>query len=241
MRLRRFTDHGIEQFRTYLDALRRDPRLPPPRDLLKNDSICEDVEPAIEVEERAFENRLSAAEYLFNLFKHADLPATQLDKGLWSWLALFYFDCLCPPAHDGRRKPKEDACYIPDQDNFRRYYRHLLAGPYLIYSAHHTQPEIAMALLCQPVHIIDDVVEQIAAHQALVSNQTVVEVATRLYYVPGATRPKRGAGGKGPGSARRLVGILNQLDVTYDLPALTADELLKLLPEEFDRFAKTSA
>jgi hypothetical protein len=41
--------------------------------------------------------------------------------GLWSWLALFYFDQLCKPPMLGNRKPLEDAVYLlEDRFSFRR-------------------------------------------------------------------------------------------------------------------------
>lgn len=77
---------------------------------------------------------------------------------------------------------------------------------------------------------------QIAAYQELVTNPSVVELTTRLYYDPKTATTKAGAGGKGPGSPRRLVTVLNQFDLTWDLYAATADELVKLLSGEFKRF-----
>ncbi|MFQ5653524.1 MAG: hypothetical protein ACE5GW_02190 [Planctomycetota bacterium] len=44
------------------------------------------------------------------------------------------------------------------------------------------------------------------------------------------------AGGKGRGSARRLADLANQLDLTWDLHTMKAEELLEILPAEFDRF-----
>ena len=97
-------------------------------------------------------------------------------------------------------------------------------------------PERAMAFLCKPPHIITDIEAQIGASQELVTNPAVVELTTRLYYDPETKKTKPGAGGKGPGSPRRLVAVLGQLDLTWDLYASTSDELLKLLPKEFNKF-----
>jgi hypothetical protein len=81
-----------------------------------------------------------------------------------------------------------------------------------------------------------DIVEQLASRQELVTNRAVVGAATKLYYDATRMAARRGAGGKGPGSPRRLADILNQLDLTWDLYAIADDDLISKLPAEFDRF-----
>lgn len=112
----------------------------------------------------------------------------------------------------------------------------MLLGPYLIYRAHLDKPDRAMALLCRPPHIVAELEAQIAAYQELVTNPSVVELATKLYYDPQTKTTKSGTGGKGPGSPRRLVTVLSQYDLTWDLYSATTDELMNLLPNEFERF-----
>ncbi len=70
----------------------------------------------------------------------------------------------------------------------------------------------------------------------LVTNRGVAEFATRRYYDPAKKSFKRGAGSSVKGAARRLASMLNQFDLTFYLYGVTADELLALLPKEFDRF-----
>jgi len=128
--------------------------------------------------------------------------------------------------------------YIPELGNFRKYYRHLLLGPFVIYQAHLSRIEVARCLLVGPVHRINDVVEQLASRLEWVSNPTVMGVATRLYVDREQETYKKGAGGKGPGSPRRLSDILDQFDLTYDLAGMEIDDLYQLLPTEFNTFKK---
>ena len=51
---------------------------------------------------------------------------------------------------------------------------------------------------------------------------------------------KRGAGSSVKGAARRLAALLNQLDLTFYLYGMSADELVILLPKEFDRFRQVA-
>lgn len=237
--VRRLNDLGIQRFSEFLDSLKTDAPQGPPVDILADPQTSEDLGCQIYIEKKSFASRFEAAEYLYKNLDTSGLKGIERDRGLWAWLSLFYFDQLCPADEGGRRKPGELARWLPDVTNYKRYYRHLLAGPYLIYRAHRDQPKRALALLCQPLHSPGDIVEQLASRQEIVTNKAIVECATKLYVDPKTGKPKTGAGGKGAGSARRLADVLNQLDLTWDLYAMSADQLLKLLPPEFDRFRQS--
>ena len=47
---------------------------------------------------------------------------------------------------------------------------------------------------------------------------------------------KRGAAGKGAGSARRFVRIIRQYQMTYDLNSMNGKEIVELLPYEFAKW-----
>jgi hypothetical protein len=93
-----------------------------------------------------------------------------------------------------------------------------------------------MALLCGPIYKQGDIVEQLASRQELITNKSLIGVATVLYYDSTSGRAKRGAGGKGLGSPRRLADIIDQFNLTWDLYTMTLEEILELLPDEFDKF-----
>ena len=96
-------------------------------------------------------------------------------------------------------------------------------------------------MLCNPLWQPGEIAEQLASRKELVTNRGVVEAATRLYYDSTTRTFKRGAGTKTRGAPRRLADLLNQLDLTYYLYGMAADELLALLPKEFDRFRLKAA
>lgn len=239
MTLRRLNDVGLASFVAFLDSLKTDSPRGVPRQLLTAPESSEAVDGEIEIEARAFGSRLEAAGYLDE--RLSGLKGVERDRGLWAWLALFYFEQLCPPDKQGRRKPGELARWIPEPTNYRRYYRHLLLGPFAIFRAHHDNPERALVLLHGHPSKIDDLTGQLAAYQQIVSNKAIMEMATRLYITAGKRSVRRGAGGKGPGSARRLVDIWRQFDVTWDMYAMDADKLLDLMPREFSRFRNASS
>lgn len=232
--LRRLTEPGLDAFGAYLDQLKADPKLAPPTYLLTDPTTSQ---PAADVEidpSRTFPRRLEAARYLDEILTTAALPAVERDHGLWAWLTLLFFDQVCPTGKGGARKPKARVVYIPAVADFQRYYRHALLGPYTVLRAN--GEENALALLLSPVHIMTDIVEQLASRQGRITNPTVVGTATRLYVDRDALTYKPGARGSGDGSPRRLTAVLDQLDLTYDLYGTTVEELVSLLPKEFSRF-----
>ena len=236
MKTRRLNEAGIQKMVEFLDSLTIPAPQPVPVDTLTDARFSEPFEPELEIESRSFETRFEAAEYLSGAFERAGVTNVERDRALWAWLGLFYFESLCPKDGEGRYRPGALARWIPEVENYQRYYRHLLAGPYRIYRAHRDDPDRALALLCTAPSTMGDIVEQIASRQELVTNNAVVGAATDLYVNPASRRQKRGGGGKGPGSPRRFADVLNQLDLTFDLYAMTRNELLALLPREFDRF-----
>lgn len=236
MRVARLNTAGIDCFASWLDKLKIDPAIESPDSLLSDPAHIDVLDQEIDVEIRCFVSRFDAAEYFFNKFATAGLDNVETDRGLWTWLSLFYINAVCPADSSGERKPRESARYILDPTNYQRYYRHLLAGPYRIYRAYHDDPKIALSFLCQPLSKFGDVVEQLASRQELVTNRGVVSLVTKLYVDHMTGKLKRGAGGKSAGSPRRLSDILDQFDLTWDLYTATSDELLKVLPREFNKF-----
>ena len=233
MNLRRLKEQGISHFTDFLDSLTGETPLPYPSTLLTDPDAAEEVSPPVEIEQRTFGSRYAAAKYLFNLFKDLGLTNIERDRGLWSWLSLFYFEELCPPDGKGGRKPgrRERWLLVPTS---RRFYLHQLAGPYQIYRAHQTNPRITIGLLCGPLNIIPRVYEEVAESPTLIASPAVVETATRLYYNPKTNSVRRNRSGNG--GPRRFVGVLAQFDVTWDISSLSTDDLWKLLPEEFSQF-----
>jgi hypothetical protein len=204
--------------------------------MLEDSALTDLVSPEIEVQQRQFATRLEVGRYLNEVIEKGGIGLPERDRGLWTWLTLFYFDELCPADGNGNRNPQDEARLLPLLDNHQRFYRHLLLGPYLIVRAHRDNPERAIAMLCNPLWKPGEIVEQLASRKELVTNHAVAEVATRLYYDPEAGSFKRGAGSSVKGAARRLAALLNQFDLTYYLYGMSADELMALLPKEFDRF-----
>ncbi|MEV7132661.1 hypothetical protein AB0N24_07200 [Arthrobacter sp. NPDC093128] len=193
----------------------------------------------IDYEVRPFSDRQEAAEFFHLLLEPLteDHPALEYDDGLWTWLSLKWIDILAPvDPKSGVRMIRRADRYILRPNDYQTYYRHYLSGPYRIYKAHLDDIASVRAVLANPVNQPGEVVEQLASKQDIISNRTLMGVATRLYVDPNTNNLKTGSRSKGGGSPRRLADVLYQLDQTWDTGAMSADEVISLLPKEFDRF-----
>lgn len=239
--LRRLNEQGISGFIDFLRAIEADGSVPVPLGVLTDGGTSEELPVKLEVDERTFGDRMDAGQYLYEIFSRGGALRLDRDRGVWAWLSLFYFEQLCPRGTDGRREPGELARWVPSGHAFR-YYRHLLAGPYLIYKAYRDMPEKAKIILCQPLDRPGDFVEQLASRQEFVQNKAIIEAASLLYFDDKSQRPKRGAAPTDhrPGTLRRFVDVTNQLDLNWDLFSLSAEQLIRMLPAEFHPYKPVS-
>lgn len=229
-RLRSLNARGIEEFRGFLQRIRDGEEFRASPAILYLDDYSTSLPRAIEIAPRTFASKFEAAEYLAGVLQ--DLAAQEDDAGLWSWLALFYFDQLSPVDAAGKRAPREDYHYIPSAGFGWHHGRHLLAGPYKLFTLHRRN---ARLLLYPPVHQHGAFIYQLGFRRDLITNRGLIEAIDLLYWDAKRKRPKRGASTDSrPGNLRRLIAVIQQLDFNYDLYGMRADEILHLLPPEFD-------
>jgi hypothetical protein len=238
-RLRRLSGRGIETFREYLQKIREGEEFQASPAILHVDDFSSPVDPSIDIRMTEFKSKFEAASYLARALEPLHGPALHADAGLWSWLALFYFEQLSPKDGEGRRRPREDYHYIPWMGDGWQSDRHLLAGPFKIFMTHGDR---ARLLLYPPVHQHGQFVYDLGFRRELITNRGLIEAIDILYWDAKRGRPKRGAttASRG-GNLRRLIAVLQQLDFNYDLYGMTAAEILELLPNEFDGWKPTTA
>jgi len=234
--IRRLNDHGIEAMEEFLDSFKTGEDRP----LSDIDEILESSETTIHTPKvvrfdrsRIFERRFDLAEYLSTRIPALGLQDPTRDKGLWAWLALAWFDQLAP-IKNGKRKVGERAKWI--HLGKWKTYRHLVLGPYMLFQSNRDNPQRAMSVLFNPPHTPGELVGQLAATDRIVQSVSAISAASTMYYDFDQEKPKRGAGGSGPGSPRRYRTVLDQFDRTYDLQSMNERGLFNLLPREFNRF-----
>lgn len=236
MLIRVLNKEGIGRFARFIESY--DPEFPEkaPFELLVNPKMSLDLgDVEIEIERREFTNKFEAGKYFHDLFNGNEPPNVDANTGLWSWLALFFFDELCPKG----TRPGETARWVLMQDVWIRYYRHLLATPYRIYKFNADHIDRVMALLGGRVDRPGELMAQFASRKDIITNRPLLEAINTLYWDAGRQAIRRGAGGKGSGSARNLASMLNEFELTWDFASMTPEGIIELLPAQFDRFRKS--
>jgi len=239
MRLARFNAAGLERMSAFLASLTTETPEEYPANVLTDRDLTGHLPQDVDLPSIHFDSRMEAARFLHEFFMSHEVSGIERDIGLWSWLALYYFDQLCPADENGKRRPGEQARWILNASG-RRYYRHLLAGPYFVYRAHRDNPARAMALLCGPLHAPNTAYWQLSENQQLLRNPAIVEAATILYYNTKNGKLRRGAGRHGLGGVKRFAAVLSQFDVTWDLHSMSAQDIIEMLPGEFDGFKRNT-
>jgi hypothetical protein len=238
IQVRAFTIEGIGLFRTFLESAREGDPSPFPMDSLISENISEIILPGLELEQKVFHTKAEMVNYLYtNIATIRDIPFN--NKGLWTWLAALYFESICP-LRNGQRKVQEDAKYILNVEHWGRYYRHLIAAP--IRLCHELKGQVKIYLAGTPDKH-GDLLEQLASRQEIATNPGIIEAATALYWDEEGNRIKRGVLKKeGFGILRRFTrDIIPQFQMTYDLNSMTGQEIIALLPQEFNIWKNNSS
>tara|TARA_R110002072_G_scaffold42064_11_gene118042 strand:+ start:64504 stop:65217 length:714 start_codon:yes stop_codon:yes gene_type:complete len=233
MKLREFNEQGIEAFRAHLNRIREDKKGELPPELLNDPALTNLLKPDIEIEPQLFSSRFDFAEWFFGVLSEMGADPHTLSKGLWCWLSAALFDQVCPVNGKGQRKVGAEPRYIPDLARYTRRYRHLLRTPFLIYHLHSDDPERAMVVLVNPLDKPGELTEQIASRAGIVRCPGMMRMATGLFIDPETRQRKKGASGD---AAARFGVLMNQYQLTWDLPSVDIREFTQLLPREFNRF-----
>jgi hypothetical protein len=232
--IRSFNEEGLNEFERIIGEIRNGITKFLPPDLVSNGHYSEVYEPVINIERIDSKNKNELVPYLAEKMKLSSHKHLYFDKGVWSWLAALYFDNICPADGNGRRKVNETAFYIlRDPKNYTKYYRHLLAYPCRLFSELQSSSKI---FLIGTFLKRGEITEQFGAYQEIALNKGILDAANLMYWDDSTSNLKRGAAGKGAGSARRFVRIIRQYQMTYDLNSMNGHKIVELLPSEFSKW-----
>lgn len=241
MILRRFNDAGMLAFKQFLEAARQNPSAVVPLHLLEDKSFTTVVAPEIHVEPQHFQSRSDAATFLRALLEPLSDHRVANDAELWTWLTLFFFDEVCP-SQNGRRAVKNDYCYIFQPKNSRHFYRHRL---YIAWRALELAPSHNRLFLSGTVPSLDQVTAEVFKRLYLTRVPCIFEVLDRLYWDEKRGRVRPGIVTREkvkPGDLIHRFPIrIRQLEKTYDLISLNADQLIELLGAEFQQGGEVAA
>ena len=232
MKLRRFNEQGVRAFRERLAIMRQNPEAEVPNELIEHSQLTEVVSPEIQVAVEYFETKGEAAQYINAILKSLRAESVATDAGLWTWLSLLFFDSVCP-AGDGKRNVRNDYHYIFEPRNMRHFYRHLL---FISWNVYKLSGRYSRLFLRSRVSVLDHITTDAMKRLFMTRIPCMFEVLDRLYWDEPRKRPRKGITGSRPtpgNLSHRLPLRISQLEKTYDLMSLTADQLIDLLGDEF--------
>lgn len=235
MEIRRFNGRGIQAFTDHLKEIRNNPDSDLPAHLLTDPSFTSVYSPSLHFSApiAPFSSRRIASEYLHSILFPLDQTAVEKDEGLWSWLSASLFRFLCP-TKDGNRVVRSDYTYILDSSNLRFSTRHLL---YLAWRIPIVAPKYNRLLLDTPFESVDTLTDKLMKNLQLTRIPCIFEVIDRIYWDDKTNGRRKGLLHSSKVTAgdltHRFPTRISQLELTYDLASLTADQLVALLGDEF--------
>ena len=157
----------------------------------------------------------------------------RLSNGVCGW-------CPCRDGN-GNRTVRNDYTYIYMPDESRYYYRHLL---FIAWRVKHVAPEHNRLFLDSSLVTLDKMTTEVLKSLYLTRIPCLFELLDRLYWDSANGRPARGIVSPSKVSAGDLIHRfptrIRQLEKTYDLQTLDANQLLEILGDEFQQRAAKS-
>jgi len=259
--LRTFTPAGMSEFQKRWSSASEAGTSLDVQDMLEHVNWTRVVATEAVIEFREFANRRKCGEYFVELFSSVQesLKAASIDPAvsveLWTWLSA----CWCEWLQQKDGKPLrlsnggtlgERSRWIFEPTNRRRYYRHLLAGPYLILVTNQDNPQRVQILLYNDVvNPNTRWVETICGSEEVIFNKQLLGAMSSKLIDPTTGRPNSSAKAltrRGSyfinheideiGTIDRLTQVCNQLVRTWDLNVTDLQQMTNLFGTEFKEF-----
>lgn len=242
VKVRFFTNDGIAQVEQLLKKIRLDKEMykDEVEELVNDPEYTKQVPaPYLIDPERKFKTKKDLCEYFVPLFGFEFLEANRKNAGLWTWLALVYYNQFVKTVK-GAVKLSSNARWIFDHNNYRLSVRHIVAGPIYLYQDFlATSEEVKDMLFFSDPKEFGGFIDAITYKMEGTRIPALMQAAAALYYDP--TSPKKVKKGvtsqDRPGTVRELLRVASQLAQTRDFYGVNdTEELLRILPPQFDRF-----
>jgi len=226
--VRRFNEKGLDWYRQVMLGTMPEGQLDP-----ESEALTERVSGSMPFTVEKVETAKALARIVRGALDGIDIRDTLGDTGMWAWLTFVFRDVAFRMSKDGTRIVGEYHRWYPsDPNDWQKGQRHLVRMPVILLE---TLGSDADHLLCNPPHTLPEVREQLTSRSDML-NSAFQKVARRLYYDESKQRLKKGVGGKGAGSARRLSTFKRQFDVTWELEVVSPEHVMTILPKEFEKF-----
>ena len=237
--LRYFTQAGIDEFRCQLESFEQTGSFHQIESVLTDSALSVQIESKKSIEVVEFEDRFNCGQYFY---EKIGMVATELKsagvnptghRGLWTWLGALWVEQLLKNSKRNFFVGAHERYVL--STSMRRDYRHLLYGPWLVYSAGSKNLELIRIALNDLVTKDSAVFEQLASRKEIISNTSALELVNKCYRdtATGAVY-SQALRGDIPGGLRRFGAVYSQLAVNFDLHNMDVNEIRHLLPDEFE-------
>ena len=200
---------------------------------LDDPSIVSPIEGTSELVVREYETARDLAQAVIDSLSVGGVRDSLPRIGLWCWLTFVFRHQLFSQDESGRWNSGEVHRWLAsDPNDWRKGQRHLIRMPAQLLAEFGVDAD---HLLCGRPSVLPEIREQLTSQQDMF-DRSFQRLARSLYFDSKNRKLKVGAGGKGPGSPRRLAQVRRQFDITWDLASLDDTALMEMLPGEFERF-----
>jgi len=238
LRMRYFSQEGIDEFERHLTTMEDSDERHSLGTLLEDSALTTPLEKSRSLEVQEFADRFHCGRYFYKKIEIAseELKAAGVNpvghRGLWTWFAAAWLEHLLMDSKGNFFVGARERYIL--STSARRDYRHLLYGPWLLYTAALENPDLVQIALRDPVTKDSPVFEQLASRKEIVTNVAALKLVNKCYrdtatdaVYPQAIR------GDIAGGLRRFGAVYSQLAVNFDLQNMKEDEIEILLPAEF--------
>jgi hypothetical protein len=234
MFVRRFNSKATDIFKDRILALGKDEHEEVNfEDLLEDNTYSVLLQQNIEIKASSFTSSFALGKYLNALLNDVENTKLMNDIQLWNWLSCFYFDLITMNKKSGKREIGEVKRYILDSSSVNFYKHHIFSSWYFF----NLFQDRSRIILNTPVWSIGKVSRLIANNKYIINYPELIELIYDLYWDFNSSRSKKDyLNEKIPGNITRFTTVINQLMLTYDIFSLSANEILDLLPSEFDKW-----
>ena len=240
-------EEGLNAFRGLLSNRKKNKILSPVEEIAFDKKFTSETSFKAKIDlDKKFKDRYDIAKYLNNIMHNefiANKDQYEQDIGLWSWIALVYFDQISE--------------VIRANDNYilnthpQRWYRHCIFGPYYLFERYGDHSRLYIS---GNITEMGNGIEQAISRNFLMSNKVARELMTILYADPNnngiakkdtlSTTAKKAkqilkngkASKRGYGGIARFSSVFKQIRLTCYVHTISPSMLLEMMGDEFKKW-----
>jgi hypothetical protein len=240
--IRSFNAAGIERFEALLLSIENGAADPSCLDALRYDpELTEVLVTDVEIPVGPFTRKFDVGMAVLSAVSSEQAEELLRNDDVWPWLSVVFRQSLF--VHSKKRGLVGDFSRhvvqaLASRDSKARH-RHLVRGAVNMIVKLGPDVEFLMGAPDQHVKFEEQIMSRTERTQ-LASSREFAHAVARLYVDPVKKKTKPGSKGTGAGNIVRLIKVRDQLELNHDVDSLTADELIAMLPDEFNKFRKAA-